>query len=106
MFAKILFIFTFAVFVLSSCAYNPYGLTEVPNLDHFIGKKFSEVIQPIDQLGFKKTREIAEFEELENKRPDGCVTIFGVRKKDGVIGYWRITPSPTECKVRRIPLNV
>lgn len=88
---------------LCACANEPM---EIPNYDRLIGKKFTDVIQPVARLGFRTIGETSEFEELENKRSDGCSTIFGVRKSDGVIAYWRISPSPEACKVTRKPVNV
>jgi hypothetical protein len=92
--------------LLSACANDEYFLSEVPNYDDLVGKKFTEVIHPVAQLGFKKLNETNESEELEDKRPDGCSTVFEVRKADGVITHWRVTPSPSACKVRRKPFNV
>jgi hypothetical protein len=87
-----------------ACA-NPYRL-EVPNYDHLIGKKWVEIGQPQSRLAFKRIRELEGYEELEANRPDGCAVLFGVRKIDGVVSYWRVTPSPQSCKVRANPLNV
>jgi hypothetical protein len=91
---------------LAACASDDYRLTEIPNYDHLVGKKYIEVIPYAAQLGFKKTLDAPDHEEVEDKRPDGCSTIFGIRKADGVITYWRVLPSPNACKVARKALNV
>ena len=78
-----------AALALGSCANDAYLLTEFPNYDHLIGKRFSEVISLVGQRGFRRIGETNEYEDLEERRPDGCATVFGIRKKDGVIAYWR-----------------
>ena len=88
-----------ALCFLISCAENPYALTVVQNYDDLVGKKFSDVIQ--FHQGYKKISETDEVENLENERPDGCAVIFGVRKKDGVITSWKVTPDANSCKSRR-----
>jgi len=92
--------------LLGACASQDYVLSEISNYDSFVGKRFTEIIEPVAQLGFKKINETVESEELENRRPDGCSTIFTILKTDGVITSWRVNPSPSTCKVRKKPLNV
>lgn len=99
-------LFLVVAMLLGACTNDEYFLSEVPNYDDFVGKKFKEVIQPVAQLGYRKLSETNELEELEDKRPEGCSTVFEVRKADGVITRWRVTPSPSACKVRRKPFNV
>lgn len=91
--------------LVGACASEDYWPTEVPNYDHLVGKKYVEVISPVAQRGFKKTQENSEYEEVEDKRPDGCSTIFGVRKADGVIAYWRVLANSDACKVSRKAFN-
>ena len=90
---------------VAACAGDQYALAHTPNYDHLIGKRFSEAIPPPGNTGFKRVSESAEVEEVADRRPDGCTTTFGVRKADGTIAYWRVAPSPEQCKVRHEPLN-
>ena len=91
---------------LTSCSNDVYRPNVTPNYDDLVGKKFSEEISRVGQLGFKQVSETNEIREVADKRSDGCTTVFGVRKSDGIIAYWRVTPSPEECKVRSKALNV
>ena len=75
------------------------------NYDRLIGKSFSASIFKGRQV-FKVVRETELVEELENRRLDGCILIFGVRKKDDIIEYWRIDSPPGTCQVTRNPHNV
>lgn len=102
---RIIAISTTAGLFLGACASADYWLTEIPNYDYLVGRKFTEAISPVAQRGFKKTLDASDHEEVEDKRPDGCSTIFGIRKADGVITYWRVLPSPSACKVARKALN-
>lgn len=92
--------------LLGGCASEYYWPTEVPNYDHLVGKKFTDVISQVAQRGFKKTMDAPDHEEVEDKRSDGCSTVFGIRKPDGIITYWLVLPSPSVCKVARKAFNV
>lgn len=94
-----------ADFAFCGCANEDYWRTEIPNYDSFIGRKFVDVIHPVAQRGHRVVRETDEYRDLEDKRSDGCATLFGVRKKDGVIAYWRVTPSPESCRFSRKPVT-
>lgn len=78
---------------------------EVPNLDHLVGKKFSESVY-MGRKVYKQAFETANFEELFEEKDNGCKLYFGVRKLDDVIIYWRIDPSIETCRSRKIPLNM
>ena len=91
--------------ILASCAFGDYELSHPPSYDHLIGKRFSDTVFQ-GQLVFKKVRETETIEELEKRRRDGCVLVFGVRKSDDVIEYWRVDSGPGTCLERRKPLNV
>ena len=73
---------------------------EPVNDDHLIGKKFSEVIFKRRQV-YKVIRETDSLEEFENRRSDGCIMVYGVRKKDDTIEYWRVSSGSDTCKVTR-----
>jgi hypothetical protein len=77
----------------------------LPNYDHLIGKNFSDSIFKGRQV-FKVIRETDSLEELENRRSDGCILVFGVRKKDNAIEYWRVDSGHETCKVSTHPFNV
>ena len=75
-----------------------------PNYDDLVNKKFSSSIYKGRQV-YEVIRETEELEELENRRSDGCILVFGVRKKDDAIAYWRVDSGAGTCKVGRQPLN-
>ena len=77
---------------------------EPPNYNNLIGKNFSESIFKGRQV-YKVVRETDSLEELENRRSDGCILVFGVRKKDDIIVFWRVDSGSGTCKVGKEPLN-
>jgi hypothetical protein len=81
--------------MLIGCA----GPDIAPNYDHLIGKKFSHVIH-LSKSIFQRNNETDFFEELYIFGRNECKTIYGVRKSDDVIIYWRVEPSPEACKIR------
>ena len=83
-----------------SCAIGNRNVMEPTNDDHLIGKKFSESIYKGRQV-YKVIRETDSLEELENRRSDGCIMVYGVRKKDDIIEYWRVDSGIGTCKVTR-----
>lgn len=89
---------------LGSCTAANRNVLESPNYDHLIGKKFSESIYKGRQV-YKVIRETDSLEELENRRSDGCILVFGVRKKDDIVAYWRVDSGVGTCKVGKEPLN-
>lgn len=99
-------IFLFALlmpYVLACSSAEDYKLRD-PDHDAFVGKKFGESIY----MGRRVYKVIASndvSEELENRRSDGCILVFGVRKLDDVILYWRVDSEPGTCKVRSKPIN-
>jgi hypothetical protein len=103
MFIRLFFCF-FIVSLSVACAMGEPDVMEAPNYDSLIGKNFSNSIFKGRQV-YKKIRETAAIEELENRRLDGCILVFGVRKTDDVIEYWRIDSGPNTCKVHRKPIN-
>jgi hypothetical protein len=84
--------------LLVSCV-NPEDFRKIhkPDYDHLIGLKFEVALPRLSRMGFKSVREIGEIEELENRRSDGCIMVFGVRKVDNIIQYWRDDSKDTEC---------
>lgn len=90
--------------ILASCSSAQYDVTQPPNYDNLIGKKFSESIFKGRQV-YKRVRETDALEELENRRSDGCILVFGVRKIDDVIEYWRVDSGPGTCLMRAKALN-
>ena len=90
--------------LLTACG-SSYLLTEPPNYDDLVGQRFSESIYMGRQV-YRVVREIDAIEELENRRGDGCILVFGVRKSDDVILYWRVDSGAGTCFTRRQPLNV
>jgi hypothetical protein len=90
----------------TACAVGDnYLLTQPPNYDHLINKSFTQSIFKGRQV-FKKVREIEQIEELENRRKDGCILVFGVHKENDMIKYWRVDSGPGTCFVPRKPSNV
>jgi hypothetical protein len=89
---------------LTSCAGASRNIVEAPNYDHLINKSFSYSIFKGRQV-YKVIRETEIVEELENRRSDGCILVFGVRKKDDTIAYWRVDSGAGTCKVGKDPLN-
>lgn len=83
-----------------SCAVGNRNVLEPTNDDDLIGKKFSGSIFKGRQV-YKVIRETDWLEELENRRSDGCIMVYGVRKKDDVIEYWRVDSGVGTCKVTR-----
>ena len=97
-------ILTAALSLLAACTVARQEVMELPNYDRLIGKKFSESVFMGRRI-FKVIRDTAVLEELENRRSDGCILVFGVRKKDDVIEFWRIDSGVNTCKVTKNPIN-
>lgn len=85
--------------ILTSCSSAQYDVTQPPNYDNLVGKNFSDSIFKGRQV-YKKIRETDALEELENRRSDGCILVFGVRKKDDIIEYWRVDSGLGTCLTR------
>ena len=90
--------------LIASCARANHSVMELPNYDYLIGKSFSESIFKGRQV-YKVVRETDSLEELESRRSDGCILVFGVRKKDDIILFWRVDSGSGTCKVGKEPLN-
>ena len=99
-----LLIFLPPVFFLVACSYDDYKVKHEPNYDYLIGQIFSDSIYKGRDV-YKKIRETGTHEELESRLADDCILVFGVRKKDEVIEYWRVDSEPGTCRVRKKPLN-
>ena len=89
---------------LVSCSMAQYEMMAAPNYDHLVGKSFFESIY-LGRQDYKVIRKTPVLEELEKRRSDGCILVFGVRKKDDVIEYWRIDSGVGSCPTRKAPLN-
>lgn len=89
---------------LPSCASARQDVMVPPDYDSLIGKSFSASIYKGRQV-YKVIRETDTLEELENRRSDGCILVFGVRKNDDVIQYWRVDSGVGTCAVGKNPLN-
>ena len=89
---------------LVSCSMAQYEMMAAPDYDHLVGKSFSESIY-LGRQDYKVIRKTPTLEELEKRRSDGCILVFGVRKKDDVIEYWRIDSGVGSCPTRKAPLN-
>lgn len=76
-----------------------------PNYDSLVGKKFSESIYKGRQV-YKVIHQTDTLEVFENRRSDGCILVFGVRKEDDVIEYWRVDSGEGTCWVTDRPLNL
>lgn len=93
-----------ACLLLSSCSFGDYAVIHPPNYDHLIGKVFSEEFY----MGRKVYRVIkvdGNLEELERRRSDGCILVFGVTKNDDIIRYWRVDSGEGTCLVRKKALS-
>lgn len=89
---------------LSACANDPYSVSEPPNYDGLVGKRFSESVFRGREV-YRPVRETVAVEELESRRSDGCILVFGVRKADDIIEYWRVDSGAGTCLNRKQPLN-
>ena len=89
---------------LVSCSMAQYEMKVAPDYDPLVGKSFSENFFMGRQV-YKIIRETPTLEEFENRRSDGCILVFGVRKKDDIIEYWRIDSGVGSCPTRKAPLN-
>ena len=91
---------------LIACAVgDSYLLTQPPNYDHLLNKSFTQSIFKGREV-FKKVRDTGQIEELENRRKDGCILVFGVQKDNDIIKYWRVDSGPGTCYTPRKPSNV
>jgi hypothetical protein len=91
--------------LLGACATDDYAVIHPPNYDALIGKRFADAIYK-GPLVYSIVRETPTIQEWENRRSDGCVLVFGVRKADQVIEYWRVDSGPGTCLVSKKALNV
>lgn len=91
--------------LLSACGSDPYGLAEPPNYDSLVGKSFSQSIFKGRQV-YHVVRQTDSTEELENRRSDGCILVFGVRKSDDIIEYWRVDSGAGTCFTTKKPRNM
>ncbi len=105
-FVRLICVCLFLSITLNACAVgDDYLVTQPPNYDHLINKSFSESIFKGRQV-FKKVRETELIEELENRRRDGCILVFGVQKDNDIIKYWRVDSGAGTCYLPRKPSNV
>lgn len=87
--------------VVTACSSAPSEEWVNPNFDDFVGRTYSDAVlkgQPVDRSRLR-VRETDLHEELATRRSDGCVLVFGVRRVDDVIDYWRVDSGPNTCKV-------
>lgn len=89
---------------LTACSTSDYEVNRAPNYDHLIGKKFSESINVSGRI-FIRTVVNDAIDEFELHRPDGCFIVYGVRKADDVIEYWRVGSGAGTCLERRRSIN-
>lgn len=94
----------FLFWALGGCASAEYALAEPANYDGLVGRNFSASIFKGRQV-YRVVRETNGIEELENIRSDGCILVFGVRKTDDTIEYWRVDSGEGSCLTRKQPLN-
>lgn len=90
--------------LLGSCSSADYDVIHPPNYDNIIGTKFSDSVYK-GRMVYKVIKATNTIEELENRRSDGCILVFGVRKSDDIIEYWRVDSGAGTCLVRKKPLN-
>jgi hypothetical protein len=88
-----------------ACSFGGYELDQPPDYDYMVGRKFSEAIY-LGRRGWTVIPKTDALEELENRRSDGCILVFGVRKKDDIIMYWRVDSGIGSCYTRRKPLTI
>jgi hypothetical protein len=93
-----------AMILMLACSNGRYDVIHPPNYDNLIGTKFSESVYKGRQV-YRRIGESEKVEELQNRRSDGCLLTFGVRKVDDIIEYWRVDSGPGTCLVRKTPLN-
>lgn len=91
--------------LLTACANGKHGLDVPPDYDHLIGKQFSVSVY-MGRKVYKNVRDVGPIEELENRRSDGCILVFGVRKANDIIEYWRVDSGPGTCFTTRNPTSV
>jgi hypothetical protein len=86
--------------------FDDYAVIHPPQYDHLIGKKFKESIF-YWKTSYEVVREVNEIAEFQKTgRKDGCILIFGVRKSDDIIQYWRVDSGIGTCLERKKSLNV
>jgi hypothetical protein len=92
----------FLLFLALGCVNtDDYAKIHKPQYDHIVGKKFKESIYEAKN-SFERVREVDGIVELmKTGRTDGCVLIFGVRKTDDVIQYWRVDSGAGTCLERK-----
>lgn len=89
------------IYLLADCGSAQSDEWIDPNYDHLIGKSFSESIYKGRQA-LTKTEDSDGVEVFQDsRRDDGCVLIFGVRKADDSIKYWRVLSGPGTCRVTK-----
>ncbi len=86
--------------LLGACSYSDYAVVHKPNYDNLVGKVFSEKIY-MGRKVYKVIKDDQTMEELENRRSDGCILVFGVTKNDDIIRYWRIDSEEGSCLVSK-----
>jgi hypothetical protein len=103
--------FLLAGFLLySACAdRRDYAVIHPPQYDYLIGQPFSQTVFGRPRSSTRFFRGLSTTEgvlEFEDRRSDGCVLVFGVRKSDDLIQYWRVDSGAGTCLVRNKAFTV
>lgn len=86
---------------LSACG----SVSEVPDFDNLIGMHFEDAMQ--GGATWFEAKSISEnLIEYSWSRQDECIFIYGVEKETQIIRYWRVEPSPEQCRVLKHPINM
>jgi hypothetical protein len=93
-----------SLLVTFGCASSDDSAMREPNYDHLIGKGFEQSIY-MGRKVYKVIGSTDMVEELENRRSDGCVLVFGVGRRDDAILYWRVDSDSGTCRVRSKAIN-
>lgn len=91
---KLLILF-FNIFLSACINFDDYRVIHEPQYDYLIGANYWKITKP--SISSRPIRELDDINELESKRADGCVLIFGVGKKDWIIKYWRVESGVGTC---------
>jgi hypothetical protein len=92
------------IFLVGCAAPKDEELGDV-NFDHLIGQKPS-VALPNGRRPFNSINVNDSIEELVPGSLGPCAVMFGVRKSDDTIVYWKfVSPPPRTCKKAKRPWN-
>ncbi len=81
------------------------SVSTVPNDEELVGLRFEDAVR-VGRASFEVVPISANLSEYRRQRSDGCTFNYGVESDTDIIKYWRIDPSPEECRVLKRPINM